>query len=67
MNSRLMMILFAVLVSVAVVFGLPATHDESLIGPVGAGQEVELVDTVNPQDPQAFLSWRKLKKLLLLG
>ncbi|EDS36275.1 hypothetical protein CpipJ_CPIJ011254 [Culex quinquefasciatus] len=51
--------------AVALVSALPAVQDESLFGgPLGEAQEV---DIVNPQDPQSFIKWRKLKRLLLLG
>uniref|UniRef100_A0A182NNH3 Uncharacterized protein n=1 Tax=Anopheles dirus TaxID=7168 RepID=A0A182NNH3_9DIPT len=61
MNSRLTMIVCVVLMSVAFVLSLPAAQDESLFGPV---VEVQEADTFNPQDPQAFLKWRQIKKLL---
>uniref|UniRef100_A0A182YPH2 Uncharacterized protein n=1 Tax=Anopheles stephensi TaxID=30069 RepID=A0A182YPH2_ANOST len=62
---RLTMIVLAVLLlAVAVVLSLPATQDESLVGPV---IEVQEADTLNPQDPQAFLKWRQIKKLFFLG
>ncbi|XP_035786820.1 uncharacterized protein LOC118463950 [Anopheles albimanus] len=50
--------------AVALVSALPAVNDESIIG--GDVYEAE-VDSFNPQDPQAFLKLKKLKKLLFLG
>uniref|UniRef100_A0A182IR98 Uncharacterized protein n=1 Tax=Anopheles atroparvus TaxID=41427 RepID=A0A182IR98_ANOAO len=56
---------FALIVlAVALVSALPAVHDESILG--GDVFEAE-VDSFNPQDPQAFLKLKKLKKLLFLG
>ncbi|XP_058067291.1 uncharacterized protein LOC131216742 [Anopheles bellator] len=48
----------------ALVAAVPAVHDESIFGSEGAAD-----DTLNPQDPQAFLLKKLLlkKKLLLLG
>uniref|UniRef100_A0A182J0D9 Uncharacterized protein n=1 Tax=Anopheles atroparvus TaxID=41427 RepID=A0A182J0D9_ANOAO len=64
MNAHLMMIVLAVLMSVAAVLSLPASQDESLFGQADGVQEA---DTFNPHDPQAFLKWRQIKKLLFLG
>uniref|UniRef100_A0A182YPH1 Uncharacterized protein n=1 Tax=Anopheles stephensi TaxID=30069 RepID=A0A182YPH1_ANOST len=48
----------------ALVSAVPAVHDEGIFGDVGAADE-----TLNVQDPQAFLLKKLLlkKKLLLLG
>ncbi|XP_052860932.1 uncharacterized protein LOC128267989 [Anopheles cruzii] len=48
----------------ALVAAVPAVHDEGIFGSEGAAD-----DTLNPQDPQAFLLKKLLlkKKLLLLG
>ncbi|EDO64024.1 AGAP012530-PA [Anopheles gambiae str. PEST] len=58
------MIVLAVLLCVATVLSLPASQNEALVGPA---LEVQEVDAFNPQDPQAFLKWRQIKKLLFLG
>uniref|UniRef100_A0A182RKL4 Uncharacterized protein n=1 Tax=Anopheles funestus TaxID=62324 RepID=A0A182RKL4_ANOFN len=65
MNARFTMIVLAVLLSVTIVLSLPASQDESLFGPALDGQYQ--AETFNPQDPQAFLKWRQIKKLLFLG
>uniref|UniRef100_A0A182KEJ5 Uncharacterized protein n=1 Tax=Anopheles christyi TaxID=43041 RepID=A0A182KEJ5_9DIPT len=64
MNARFTMIVLAILLCVATVLSLPASQDESLVGPT---LDVHEVDAFNPQDPQAFLKWRQIKKLLFLG
>ncbi|KFB41550.1 uncharacterized protein LOC131282080 [Anopheles ziemanni] len=62
---KLLFVSFALIVlAVALVSALPAVNDESILG--GDVYEAE-VDSFNPQDPQAFLKLKKLKKLLFLG
>lgn len=52
--------------AVALVSALPAVNDESLLNS-GDLYEAEVDGTFNPQDPQAFIKLKKLKKLLFLG
>ncbi|XP_053676240.1 uncharacterized protein LOC128726451 [Anopheles nili] len=62
---KLLMVTFAlIVVAAALVSALPAVNDESVLG--GDVYEAE-IDSFNPQDPQAFLKLKKLKKLLFLG
>ncbi|XP_053675086.1 uncharacterized protein LOC128725371 [Anopheles nili] len=60
----LLMTICLFVLAFALVAAIPAVHDEGLFGADGAADE-----TLNPQDPQAFLLKKLLlkKKLLLLG
>lgn len=66
MKMKFLIVTIALFVlAVALVSALPAVHDESPLS--GDLYEAEVDGSFNPQDPQAFIKLKKLKKLLFLG